>query len=314
MELIDHMNALHEAGHAVMVVLTGGTVRFVYLADPAGAFSDIGCTKSSEESDPEKRILTVFAGIGAELIHREAAYWSTLFEGVGRGDWRNAQPLLREIGGNRRQIIGETKAEVTRLLSENWEWVNEVATLLQKERHINGEQVEACKPTKAEERAAWSVSPAPQGAYVQFYTTMLDEVRVQSSQDAMTTENLLYFMGHFDSASIDPPKRFKGSERAGAARQNQGADSNTLLEASAVWLVPCSLDALSYPLGGPGHAFQETDSWRHRPGWRVGGPWTSHKRFHGRIEDQVVVYDSSITTAATVEPVNAVEIGACSHA
>jgi hypothetical protein len=41
----------------------------------------------------------------------------------------------------------EAKTEVTRLLSENWEWVTAVTDLLLKERYLYGKEVEACRPT-----------------------------------------------------------------------------------------------------------------------------------------------------------------------
>jgi len=93
----------------------------------------------------------VLAGVSAELIARTGWSWSAAFPSAGRGDWQSAQSLLDEIGGNRRAVVREAKAKVARLLKDNWGWATGVAALLQQERRISGKQVEACKPTKAEE-------------------------------------------------------------------------------------------------------------------------------------------------------------------
>jgi hypothetical protein len=158
LELVDRINALHEAGYAVMVVLTGGTVGFVRTVTSADTPGDFGCTYSSGPSASEKRLVVVLAGVGAELIARTGWSWLAAFRSAGRGDWQSAQSLLDEIGGNRRAVIREAKAAVTRLLTENWDWISAVAGLLEKERHFSGEQVAACKPVSANEPLEQAVS------------------------------------------------------------------------------------------------------------------------------------------------------------
>jgi hypothetical protein len=53
-EMIDRINTLNEAGHAVMAILVDGTVTFVHLADPSDP-GDFGC-KSSTGRCPRCRL------------------------------------------------------------------------------------------------------------------------------------------------------------------------------------------------------------------------------------------------------------------
>jgi len=86
------------------------------------------------------------ASAGAEIIGCTGDSWSERFKSSARDDWRKAQLYLNEIGGDRRAVIREAKAEVTRLLLENVDWLNAATDLLQKERCITGNQALACEP------------------------------------------------------------------------------------------------------------------------------------------------------------------------
>ena len=117
---LEILDSLHEASHAVMALLVGASVVEVRLRD-----SKL-CQRGPAHDDLSE-VLIKFAGVGGELIHFNDEDWSFRFRSSGRGDWRDAGPYIERIGGDRRAVIKQTKAAVTRLLTENWVWVVAVA-------------------------------------------------------------------------------------------------------------------------------------------------------------------------------------------
>jgi|ERR1039458_2405393 hypothetical protein len=144
---LEIMNSLHEAGHAVMALLVGAYVVEIQIhsANRAGGF---GYCKRSPAPDDMSELLITFAGVGAELVHRNDICWSFLFRSSGRGDWKDAASSIERIGGDRRAVIKKAKASVICLLTENWEWVVAVADKLREHRSLTGEDV-------------WDLNPSP---------------------------------------------------------------------------------------------------------------------------------------------------------
>ena len=134
------MDSLHEASHAVMALLVGAYVGDVYLGG-SSMDGDFGYCRRSAAPDDLSEVLIKFAGVGGELIHRNETCWSFLFRSSGRGDWKDAAPYIERIGGDRRAVVKQAKAAVTRLLKENWAWVVAVADKLRGQRHLTGEQI-----------------------------------------------------------------------------------------------------------------------------------------------------------------------------
>ena len=167
---LDRVNARHEAGHMTIYKLFGGTWGAVWILDPdktsGGWAGNTNLGTGIFDLDLKKRLLVNLAGVGAELLDSRMPWpwahhpprggeehplqpgsWTELLRTTGSGDWKAAKRHLDEIGGNRRAVMREAKTEVTRLLSENWEWVTAVTDLLLKERYLYGKEVEACRPT-----------------------------------------------------------------------------------------------------------------------------------------------------------------------
>ena len=61
----------------------------------AGGF---GRCKRSLAPDDMSEVLIKFAGVGAELVHRKATYWSFCFRSSGRGDLKDAAPFIERMG------------------------------------------------------------------------------------------------------------------------------------------------------------------------------------------------------------------------
>jgi hypothetical protein len=141
--LVDEANAIHESGHAVITLLLGITLHYVWLNDPSGG-EEFGECARLDAPDYESEILIEFAGVGTELIHRKMGRrWSFLFASLGRGDWREAQWRLERMGGNRKALVRVAKSRVTQLLEDNWSWVLAVSQRLRKKRYLSGAEVAA---------------------------------------------------------------------------------------------------------------------------------------------------------------------------
>jgi hypothetical protein len=139
----DKCNAIHEAGHAVMALLLGVPLCRVWLSEDNDGFG--GCAHLIRDCETE--VLIKFAGAGAELILRGFGGWSILFASSGRGDWREAQFYLRDIGGNHKALVRDTKSRVTQLLRDNWSWVLAVSQKLREKRYLEGCEVAALAPS-----------------------------------------------------------------------------------------------------------------------------------------------------------------------
>jgi len=99
-ELLDEINAIHEAGHAVVTILVGVSLGCVELVHPSQDVGDeFGRCYRGITTDSETEVLIKFAGVGAELIHRnKGEKWSSPFASSGRGDWQAAKPYLDANG------------------------------------------------------------------------------------------------------------------------------------------------------------------------------------------------------------------------
>jgi hypothetical protein len=144
-ERLDRLNAVHEAGHAVMTLLTGTPLGFVRLGHPDDPDS-FGGNHRANCYEPEDEVLIRFAGVGAELVERNERCWSLLFRSSGGEDWMGAQRYIDALDGGRRACILTTKTKVLTLLHENWPWVQAVADELQLSRFVMGAAVEALRP------------------------------------------------------------------------------------------------------------------------------------------------------------------------
>jgi hypothetical protein len=142
-ELLDELNAFHEAGHAVMTLLMAVPLGYVQLmTHPSQDGNGFGRTARRKAEDPESEVLIKFAGVGAELIHRKGGMqWSWLFEGTGKSDWQKAQPYLNALEGSCRAAVKNVKAKVAQLLRDNWSWVSVVASRLRERRYLTGAEV-----------------------------------------------------------------------------------------------------------------------------------------------------------------------------
>jgi len=144
-ELLDEINAIHEAGHAVVTILVGVSLGCVELVHPSQDVGDeFGRCYRGITTDSETEVLIKFAGVGAELIHRnKGEKWSSPFASSGRGDWQAAKPYLDANGDNRRAAVKSAKSKVTQLLRDNWSWVLAVSSLLREKRFLFGSEVAA---------------------------------------------------------------------------------------------------------------------------------------------------------------------------
>jgi hypothetical protein len=71
-ELLDEVNAIHEAGHAVMALLLGVPLGYVQLNHPSyDGGNGFGCCARGDATNCEAEVLIKFSGVGAELIHRK---------------------------------------------------------------------------------------------------------------------------------------------------------------------------------------------------------------------------------------------------
>jgi hypothetical protein len=149
-KLLDEINSIHESGHVVIALLTGTTLGYVELSDPSGFYGNTGGCHRGAAPDVEAEVLIKLAGVGAELIFREMGQaWTFLFESSGTGDWKDLQPFLNRMAGDRKKNLRAAKAKVTRFLLENWEWVVAVAERLRENRFLMSPEVESLRPMKA---------------------------------------------------------------------------------------------------------------------------------------------------------------------
>jgi hypothetical protein len=142
---LDRLNAIHEAGHAVMTLLTSTPLGCVSLGPP-DVSGNFGGNRRAICEDPACEVVIRFAGVGAELIERNENCWSFLFRSSGRSDWKGAQSYIGLQGGDVRACISNAKTEVLKLLRGHWQWVESVADELQRSRFVMGAQVEVLRP------------------------------------------------------------------------------------------------------------------------------------------------------------------------
>jgi hypothetical protein len=103
---LDEINSLHEAGHTVAALALGVAVSEVFLQYPDDHENFGYCARSNNVSD-EDDIVIMFAGAGAEVIHRGIS-WTFAFRSAARGDWQKAQEPIeaaRHAGLTNRQVI-----------------------------------------------------------------------------------------------------------------------------------------------------------------------------------------------------------------
>lgn len=155
LEKIDELNAIHEAGHAVMAALTSTLIHTVVSPMPTLDDHDrFGYVLRSLSANEWSEVLIGLAGPGAEVIHRQNATWTDVFRSAGRRDWRRAQRRLimmsDQLNEPRRSLIAQAKSEVLQRLRGNWDWVKAVATALQSERYLTGEQILSLRPVTAD--------------------------------------------------------------------------------------------------------------------------------------------------------------------
>jgi hypothetical protein len=143
---LDELNAIHEAGHAVVALLLGTTLCYVQLNHPSqDGGNGFGRCARLAARDCESEVLIKFAGVGAELIHRKMrGAWSLLFSGSGKGDWREARLQLNSMCGNRKALVKAAKSRVTNILEDNWGWVIATSQQLREKRCLTGVEVAAC--------------------------------------------------------------------------------------------------------------------------------------------------------------------------
>lgn len=151
-DALDKVNAIHEAGHAIMTLLTGEALGFMELKHPSeDGWGQGRSARRGPALTPENEVLIKFAGVGAELIYRNmGSAWSYLFRDVGKLDWEKAQPYLRKIEGNRKAVLKNLKSKVIQMLKENWDWVLAVAKKLREKRRLSGAEVEALAPQSSQ--------------------------------------------------------------------------------------------------------------------------------------------------------------------
>lgn len=145
---IQRLNAIHEAGHAVMTLLTGTPlvcVRLGHPDDPDG----FGGSYRSNCHEAEAEVLIRFAGVGAELIERNERCWSFRFRSSGREDWRDVQRYIDVLDGDRKACIRTMQTKVVKMLREHWPWVQAVADELQRSGVVPGACIEALRPDAA---------------------------------------------------------------------------------------------------------------------------------------------------------------------
>jgi hypothetical protein len=141
-EIYDEHNSIHESGHAVVALLTGTALGYVELSDPSDFHGNTGGCHRGAAPDVEAEVLIKLAGVGAELIFREMGLaWTFLFESSGRGDWKDLQPFLNQMAGDRKKNLRAAKANVARMLRENWGWVLAVAERLREQRFLLGREL-----------------------------------------------------------------------------------------------------------------------------------------------------------------------------
>jgi hypothetical protein len=141
-ELLDEVNSIHEAGHAVVAVLLGVEVFYVLSPFPSTAY-DLGeCSRSSNVSD-EDDVLIKFAGAGAEVMHRKIT-WTMAFRSAAGGDWKASQEAIDRLTLvlPRKQVVKNAKARVIALLTTHWATVLAVAAALREKRRLSGEEVQ----------------------------------------------------------------------------------------------------------------------------------------------------------------------------
>jgi hypothetical protein len=142
-ELLDELNRIHEAGHAVVAVRLGVEVFEVFSPFPSSTEYDLGgCARSSNVSD-EDDLLIRFAGAGAEVIFRKVS-WTMAFRSAAGGDWKASQEVIDELAllEPRKQVVKKAKARVIALLTEQWENVLAVAAALRDRRRLSGGELQ----------------------------------------------------------------------------------------------------------------------------------------------------------------------------
>ena len=144
-EILDEANSLHEAGYAIMTLLTGTTLGYIELKHPSEDGWGQGRTARAVPDGPEREVLIKIAGVGVELIHCGLLAWSWSSTDSGKRDREAAQPYINAIGGNRRSVIRELKVKVIQMLNENWESVLVVSRMLREKRYLGGEEVAALR-------------------------------------------------------------------------------------------------------------------------------------------------------------------------
>lgn len=148
-QILDEVHAIHEAGHAVLALMLGGTVESIQFHDDYawnGSAAVARCFVS--HNDPEAEALINLAGAGAEILFRDNCTWSQVLESTGRGDWKKAKEAIDMMArcsctGDRRQAVKECKTKVINLLTQHWSKVLAVATALRKKRYLSGKDVQS---------------------------------------------------------------------------------------------------------------------------------------------------------------------------
>jgi hypothetical protein len=128
--------AIHEAGHAVMCVVSGvGVVKaVVHESHVDGLRGYVTHSGACLHDD----VMIAVAGVAAVSIRYREPTWVEIFMGGGSGDWEFAEPLIKSWGCCERQLMREVKWRLRR----HWPAVLALADRLLTEGTLIGMQVE----------------------------------------------------------------------------------------------------------------------------------------------------------------------------
>lgn len=149
--ILDEMNSIHEAGHAVITYVLDAGFIDVMINDPADERWGIGRSLRCGAVNTKDELTIILAGAGAELMHMQSqqlgSTWSERFRSAARKDWKEAQNHIQFLSilqhTTRRLITKEAKNTTLALLKDNWKLVLDVARLLREKRVVTNADIAA---------------------------------------------------------------------------------------------------------------------------------------------------------------------------